>query len=101
LNSRRVRLTKTALQHVRREKSWWVENRIHTEIFVTEFEEALRVLALLPGSGTPYSQAGVAGLRRIYLRKVSCHIYYTFDENEVVVRALWGAFRGHGPRIDP
>lgn len=101
MKPRRIRFTTTALQHVRREKSWWVKNRTHTEIFVTEFEDTLRVLARLPGSGTPYSQAGVAGLRRIYLRKVSCHIYYTFNEDDVVVRALWGAFRGRGPRMDP
>src|SRR5437868_5557259 len=25
-----------------------------------------------------------------YLPKVGCHLYYTFDENEVIVRALWG-----------
>lgn len=86
---------------MRREKSWWIENRVHAEIFVTELEDALKLLALLPGSGTPYSQAGIAGLRRIYLRKISCHVYYTFDKNDVVVRALWGAFRGHGPTISP
>ena len=69
-------------------------------MFVSEFEQALRVLALLPGSGTPYPQAGVAGLRRIYVRKIACHIYYTFDEHEVIVRALWGALRGHGPELN-
>lgn len=64
-----------------------------------ELEQALRVLALLPGAGTPYPQAGVAGLRRIYVRKVDCHLYYTFDDQEVIVRALWGARRMHGPRL--
>ena len=73
---------------------------MHTEIFATEFDASLRVLELLPGSGSQYPQAGVDGLRRIYLRKIACHLYYTFDEREVVVRALWGAFRGHGPRLD-
>jgi len=24
----------------------------------------------------------------MYLRKTACHIYYTFDEHEVIVRAL-------------
>ena len=47
-------------------------------------------MAFLPGAGTTYPQAEVAGLRRIYLRKVACHIYYTFDEQEVIVRAFWG-----------
>ena len=101
MNPRKVRFTKTARRHVRREKEWWFENRIHADVFVSEFEEALRILAWLPGAGTPYTQAGVAGLRRIYVPKVVCHLYYTFDEREVIVRAFWGARRRRGPRLRP
>jgi hypothetical protein len=97
LNERPVRFTATARRHVRHEKQWWLENRIHTEIFTGELEEALRILALLPGAGTPYRRAGVDGLRRLYLRRVACHLYYTFDDHEVIVRALWGARRRRGP----
>ena len=96
---RRVKFTATARRHVQREKQWWLENRTHTEIFVGEFEQALKVLALLPGAGTSYPQAGVAGLRRIYVPKVACHLYYTFDDNQVIVRAFWGARRERGPRL--
>lgn len=71
MTERRVRFTATAQRHIRHEKQWWLENRIHTEIFTIEFEEALRILALLPGAGTPYPQAGVDGLRRLYLRKTA------------------------------
>ena len=42
---------------------------------------------------------GTLGLRRLFVRKLNCHLYYTFDEQEVVVRALWGARREHGPTI--
>ena len=101
MNPRRVRFTATARQHVRREKEWWLENRIHADVFVTEFEEALRILAWLPGAGTLYPQAGMAHVRRIYVRKVACHLYYTFDEQEVIVRAFWGARRRRGPRLNP
>jgi plasmid stabilization system protein ParE len=101
LTPRLVRFTGTAQDHVRREKAWWIENRTHTDILATELEQALKVLAVLPGAGTPYPQAGVVGLRRIYLRKVACHIYYTFDEHEVIVRALWGARRDKGPLLEP
>jgi hypothetical protein len=101
LTPRLVRFTSTAQEHVRREKAWWLENRTHVDIFAAEFEQALNVLAILPGAGAPYPQAGVVSLRRIYLRKVACHIYYTFDEHEVIVRALWGARRGKGPLLEP
>lgn len=99
MNPRRVRFTATAQGHVRREKAWWIENRIHQDVFVGEFEEALQVLAFLPGAGMPYPQGGIAGLRRFYVQKVACHLYYTFDDREVVVRALWGVRREHGPRF--
>ena len=61
----------------------------------------MNLLAALPGVGAPYPQAMVAGLRRIYLRKIDCHLYYTFDDEDVIIRALWGARRGRGPVIDP
>ena len=101
MTPRLVRFTGTARDQIRREKAWWLENRTHTEIFTTELEQALKVLAVLPGAGTSYPQAGVVGLRRIYLRKVACHVYYTFDEHEVIVRALWGARRDKGPLLEP
>ena len=97
----RVRFTATAQGHVLRNKAWWLENRTHAEVFAAELEAALRILAALPGAGTPYTQAGVAGLRRWYLPKTACHLYYTFDEHEVVVRAFWSARRRQGPRIKP
>ncbi len=96
---RRVRFTATARRHVQREKQWWLENRTHTDIFVDEFEQALRILAFLPGSGTAYPQAGATGLHRIYVPKVACHLYYTFDNLQVIVRAFWGARRERGPRL--
>ena len=97
MRPRRVRFTATAQRQVRREKTWWLQNSIHTEVFVGEFEEALRILSLLPGAGTLYRLADVPDLRRLYLRKLSCHLYYTFDKDEVIVRALWGARRRRGP----
>ena len=101
MSPRRVRFTATAQRHVRQEKTWWLDNRLHGDLFATEVEEALRVLSLLPGAGTPYSAAGIRDLRRLYVRKLGCHLYYTFDEHEVVVRAVWGARRRRGPHFHP
>lgn len=101
MTDRHIQFTQTAHEHVRRERVWWLENRTHTELFAAEFDEALRILRVLPGAGTSYRHPGVPGLRRIYLPKVACHIYYTFDEHDVTVRAFWGARRGHGPSVVP
>lgn len=62
--------------------------------------EAVAVLAIFPAAGTPYSQNEGAPLRRLYLRKIGCHIYYTFDDDEVLIRAVSGVRLEHGPPID-
>jgi plasmid stabilization system protein ParE len=99
LKNRRLRFTATAQEHVRREKAWWLANRDHTDVFTEELEHALRIIGALPGAGTPYPQSPVPGVRRVYLRRVAAHLYYTFDRNEVIIRALWGSRRERGPRI--
>ena len=99
MTPRLVRFTATARRHVLREEAWWVENRVHIDTFASELEDALRLVALLPAAGSAYAQAGVAGLRRMYVQKIDCHLYYTFDERQVVVRALWGARKRSGPRL--
>ena len=100
MKERRVRFTATAGQHLDHERTWWFDNRDHQELFATEVESAVEILAILPGAGTPYLQAGLHGLRRLYLRKIVCHIYYTFNDDEVIVRAVWGARRERGPTIE-
>jgi plasmid stabilization system protein ParE len=82
-----------ARRHVDREKLWWLETGIHAEVFGAEFAGALRTLTRSPGAGTDYDQPVVRGLRRIYLPRTGSHLYYTFDEQDVIVRALWGAHR--------
>jgi len=99
LKPRHVRFTRTAQQHVAQEKAWWLENRDHPEVFVEELEQALKVVALLPGAGTPYAKSPIQGVRRVYLRPVALHLYYTFDDDVVLVRALWGARRERGPQL--
>jgi hypothetical protein len=100
VKERRVRFTATAAHHVAQERNWWLTNRDHQALFATDLESALNILAILPGAGTPYLRTEAPALRRLYLRKISCHIYYTFNDDEVIVRALWGVRRERGPTID-
>jgi len=99
LKNRRVRFTATAQEHVRREKAWWLANRDHADVLVEELDHALQIITALPGAGTPYAQSPVPGLRRVYLRRVAAHLYYTFDNDDVIVRAFWGARRERGPQM--
>jgi hypothetical protein len=66
-----------------------------------ELEQALKIVAMLPGAGTVYSALPVPGVRRIYLRRLALHLYYTFNDEAVLVRALWGARRERGPQLEP
>ena len=99
MTDRRVRFTATAQEHVAREQQWWLENRDYRHLFASELEEAVALVAHLPGAGTSYPDAGIPGLRRLYLQKISCHLYYTHDDHEVIVHALWGARRERGPAL--
>ena len=96
---RRVRFTATANRHLTREHAWWLANRDYTELFATELEQAIRVLAVIPGAGTAYTHTRVAGLRRLFVQTLGAHLYYTFDDHEVIVRAFWGARRERGPNL--
>ena len=77
MKRRHVKFTLTAQQHVAREKTWWVANRDHPEVFAEELDEALKIVAMLPGAGTVYASSPVPGVRRVYLRRVALHLYYT------------------------
>jgi len=94
---RKVVFAEIARDQLRAAKTWWVENHRPVEILADEIEHAVRVLAWMPGAGALYPRAGVAGLRRLYLRRISCHVYYTFSRDAVTIRAFWHAKRGYGP----
>ena len=38
-------------------------------------------------------------MRRIFLERVAVHVYFRFDGDRVIVRAVWGARRRRGPRL--
>jgi plasmid stabilization system protein ParE len=99
MTPRRVRVTDTARDHVGLECTWWLKNRDHQALFAAQLERAIEIIATLPGAGTPYPHADTPGLRRFFVRKLNCHLYYTFDDEEVIVRALWGASRERGPAL--
>lgn len=97
MTGRRVRFTVTARQQIDLEHRWWLEHRDHRQLFEDALGTALNVLALLPGLGTPYELSPVPEVRRLYLDKVACHLYYTYDDEQVIIRSMWGATRGRSP----
>lgn len=89
--------THVSRDQLRAAKSWWSDNERPVSILADEVEQAVSFLALMPGAGAPYLRANIDGLRRLYLRRLSSHVYYTFTRDTVTIRAFWHAKRGHGP----
>ena len=96
MTRRRIRFTTTAREHVRQLDRWWRENSLRPEILHHDLAEAIKTLLVLPGLGSLYS-APIPGVRRFYLERLMSHLYYTYDERTVIIRALWHARRGSGP----
>lgn len=99
MTRRIVRFTITALQQVRRLDDWWREHSARPEIFYHDLSEAIDMLSMLPAIGTPYRSSPLSGVRRLYLSRLTSHLYYTYDEREVIIRALWHARLGSGPDL--
>ena len=97
MRRRKVVFTQLSRDQLRAAKTWWIDNDRPAGILANEIEQAVNFLELLPGAGTPYLQAGIAGLRRLYLRRLSSHLYYTSTRETVTIRAFWHAKRGQGP----
>lgn len=99
MKQRRVRFTAAANRHFNSKRLWWIKNRDHRELFATELGRTLRILSILPGVGAIQGTTKSHVLRRILVRKIACHLYYTSDDDQVVVRAVWGARRERGPSV--
>jgi len=94
---RRVQFTATARRHLLRERDWWMNNREHIDAFTSDIERTVNLIAILPGVSSAYSR--VSGVRRVFVERIGVHLYFTFDEESVIVRAVWGARRSRGPRL--
>ena len=100
MTRRKIRFTATAQNHVRLLRRWWSEkNSTHPEILQQDLDQAIGTLSILPGIGVRYPSAPIPGVRRLYLERLTSHLYYTYDEHEIVIRALWHARRGSGPEF--
>lgn len=81
---------------------WWRVNRpAAPTLFLEELEGAFELLSAAPDVGRRYRHRWIPGLRRLLLPATKHHVYYVHDEEAdvVIVLAVWGAVRGHGPRL--
>jgi plasmid stabilization system protein ParE len=80
--------------------AWWLFNRPHSpDLFAQELAAAFDTIANAPELGRRYPHPEVEGVRRVALRATRNHVYYVFDQDAVVVLAVWSAVRGSGPDL--
>ncbi len=95
-------ITARAWRQVESERRWWEENREKSPgLFAQELAEAERHLTTLPESGELWRVRHNRTIRRWLLEKTAQHLYYAYSpqREEVLVLALWGARRVHGPKL--
>jgi plasmid stabilization system protein ParE len=98
----KIEIGKRASRQVERASSRWQQYRPNAPfLFEQELEEGLRVLLAMPKVGVPYALARRPGLRRLLLPKTEYHVYYSLERGEtvIVIHSVWGARRGHAPKL--
>ena len=82
---------------------WWRENRTKApDALREELEQALQLIASQPEIGAMARNTRLAGVRRLFLSRVSYHLYYRVladPTRSIEVLALWHASRGDKPKM--
>lgn len=86
-----IESTAEADTHARAIDAWWREQRAGAPgLFVDELTRVLALLSGMPMLGASYrGGAAPEGMRRLVMRRVKCHLYYTVDveKREILVHA--------------
>lgn len=98
----KVRITRRAEAHVKRQRAWWAENRLGAPaLFDEELHRVLRLISEMPGAGMTWPTARNPRMRRVLMPETHHHVYFYVDEPRatVIIAAVWGAPRGRGPSL--
>jgi plasmid stabilization system protein ParE len=95
-----VEVTPRAAAQIERAASWWRLNRPAAQGAVADdFEAAIQLLAQQPGVGSRSTSQRYPDLRRLFLSRLSYHVYYRVEPGKIVALAFWHASRGTGPQL--
>jgi plasmid stabilization system protein ParE len=98
----RVVFTQRALAETREAVTWWRENRpAAPDAIREELARVVTLLAAQPRIGARARSERLPGVRRLFVSRVRCFIYYRVDERaaSVVILAFWHESRGRGPGV--
>ena len=102
MNPYRIVVAGRARIAISRVGAWWKANRTAApRLFEEELAGAFELIANAPAAGEEWRSQRLPGVRRWLLPKSRYHVYYTADEQQsvVIVRMVWFASRGRGPRL--
>ena len=96
-----VRTVRSAARAIEEAAAWWTANRPKSpEAFVSDLENALKLVALHPEIGARATNANLADVRRVHLARVHYHLYYRVTpEPAIEVLALWHTSRRANPPL--
>jgi plasmid stabilization system protein ParE len=96
-----IRVVSSAARAIAEASDWWIENRPKaSDAFVTDLENALKLIASHPDIGARAINLNLEGTRRVHLARVHYHLYYRVTpEPSIEVLALWHTSRGAEPEI--
>lgn len=94
-------LTATAREQAHECEAWWRKNRDATELFSEELLSVIERLETMPTVGTFFRYVDGMPVRRTLMPRTATHVYYSVDSGaaRVLILAVWGARKGHGPRL--
>jgi len=94
----RLRVAPQAEAQIEEASDWWVKNRSAARgLFDEELERAFAAIRSMPGVGQPVVHARRAGVRRMFMARVSYHVYYVEAGEVIEVLAVWHSARGSEP----
>jgi len=98
----RVIVSPLADRQIKKEADWWRANRSSAPSSVREeIERISALIAFQPNIGPIARNVKLSGVRRIYLERVRCHIYYRVvgSPPHIEIVGFWGSRRGIDPPI--
>jgi len=97
----RLEVAERARRDGKRLAQWWLEHREKApELFEEELIAAYGIILNDPTLGQTYMISSGRRIQRVLMPRTKNHVYYHQKSAEVVrIVAIWGAVRGHGPRL--
>ena len=98
----RIVVSPLANEQIEKEDAWWRTNRPKAPKAIREeLERVSALISFQPHIGPIARNVRLAGVRKIHIERIHCHIYYRVVGSPpyIEIVGFWGARRGTDPPI--